>query len=311
MAKNIDREIQRVLREEMRLEESLNPVRSGALVKGERDVRKVLDKWARKSGLDTKALEALSADRHREIRRGAEKLRRLASKQGAVLHKGNVAQARTLRAMASLATGPIPGGPSVIVLDQARRIATFPNRDVLTASRNDPGDNFAKIRVDRENRGRDRLSFVFAWENTSSEPVIVDASATLSATGFLDLHVNNGLIGNPGVLDVSTRMSARRFLIPFAATSGPQAIRAIIAFNYLFAPAEDASGPAIGAVDHNVRGVLLAGDETLMINVSMTVFSDFDDGHGVADFDSGLLGVGVPQVTLMISQTPNVFVTKG
>lgn len=37
-----------------------------------------------------------------------------------------------------------------------------------------------------------------------------------------------------------------------------------------------------------------------MISVSMTVFSDFGDGRGVADFDTGLFGVGVPQVALTV-----------
>jgi hypothetical protein len=309
MAKAFDREIQRILREEMLLEESLNQPRLAALVRYERDVRKMLDQGLRQSGLDTKALKVLRADHQRESRRAAEKIKRLASKQGAALHKGVVTQAKALRAMASPATGPVPGG-MLVVLDTPRSIVTSPNPAVLTDSRISPGDNFAKIRVDRKNRGRDRLNFVFTWQNPGDLPVIVDAGATLSASGALDLHMNDGWGGNPGFIDVSTRMSVGRFLIPFAAVSGPHFIRSIFAFNYPWWPAQDAGGPASAAVDHSVRGFHLAGNATLLIRVSLTVFSDFDDGRGIADFDFGLLGVGVPQVTLSITR-PNVFVAQG
>jgi hypothetical protein len=310
MAKTFDGEIRRILREEMLLEESLNPPRPAALGKCERDVRKMLDKGLHLSGLDTKALEALRAKHQRESRRGAEKIKRLASKQGAALHKGVVTQAKALRAMASPAAGPVPGG-ALVFLDQPRRIVTLPNPDVLTDSRISPGDNFAKIRVDRKNRGRDRLNFVFTWQNTSDLPVIVDAAATLSASGVLDLHVNDGWGGNPGFIDVSTRMSVRRFPTPFAAVSGPHFIRSIFAFNYPWWPAQDAGGPASAAVDHSVRGFPLAGNATVLITVSLTVFSDFDDGRGVADFDFGLFGVGVPQVTLTVTKKPIMFVANG
>jgi len=303
MAKNMDREIRRILREELLHEESLTPPRSGAIVQYERDLRKLLGKWPGKSGLDTKALEALRAVREREHRRSAERQKRLASKQGATLHKGALAQAKALRALVNAELQPIPGGPLLVVLDEPQRISTTPNPAVLTNSRISPGNNFAKIRVDRKNRGRDRLNFAFTWRNTSSRSVLVDAAATLTATGFLDLHVNNGLLGNVGSLEVSTRMSVRRFPFPFAVASGPHFIRSILAFNYPWWPAEDASAVASATVDHSVRNVPLAGNATLLITVSMTVLSDFDDGHGVADFDLGLFGVRVPQVALNVRST--------
>ena len=309
MAKAFDREIRRILREEMLLEESLNPPRPAALMRYERDARKMLDRGLRQSGLDTKALEALRANHQHESRRAAEKIKRLASKQGAALHRGVVTQAKALRTMASPATGPLPAD-FIVILDQPRSIVASPNPGVLTDSRISPGDNFAKIRVDRKNRGHDRLNFVFAWQNPGELPVIVDAAATLSANGALDLHMNDGWGGNPGFIQVSTRMSVGRFLIPFSAVSGPHFIRSIFAFNYPWWPAQDAGGPASAAVDHSVRGVPLAGNATLLIRVSLTVFSDFDDGRGVADFDFGLLGVGVPQVTLRVTRS-NVFVTQG
>jgi hypothetical protein len=227
------------------------------------------------------------------------------------MHKGVVKQARVLREMVSPGTGPVPGGVLLVILDQPRRIATFPNPAVLTESRISPGDNFAKILVNRTNRGRDRLSFVFTWQNTSALPVIVDAAATMSASGVLDLHVNDGLLGNVGSMDASTRMSVRRFPnFLGAAVSGPNLLRSILAFNYPWWPAQDAHGPASAAVDHSVRGFPLAGNATLMISVSLTVFSDFDDGRGIADFDFGLFGVGVPQVTLTVTPKPIVFVAK-
>lgn len=149
----------------------------------------------------------------------------------------------------------MPGGQQLVLLDAPSSIPTSPNPDVLTDSKISAGNNFAKIRVDRKNRGRDRLSFVFLWRSTSSRPVIVDAAATLSVTGFVDLHVNSGLLGNVGIMEASTRMSARRFLCPFGVVSGPHHIRSILAFNYPWWPAEDASGPASAAVDHSVRNV--------------------------------------------------------
>lgn len=311
MAKSFDREIQRILREEILLEESLNPRRTAALVRSERGVRKELQKWLRQSNLDTKALDELRTERERGRRREARMLRQLASRQSAAQHKSVVARAREFRGMARPAAGLLPAEPMTIVLERAHRISTFPDSDVLTFSRIRAGNNTAKIRVDRRDRGRDRLNFLFLWENTSSESVIVDADATLSATGFLDLHVNNGLLGNVGFLDASTRMSLRRFLLPFGAASGPDLIGSILAFNYPWWPAEDSFGTAIGTVDHSVRGFPLAGNATVMISVSLTVFSDFEDGRGVADFDSGSLGVGVPQVTLTVTTRPNMLVARG
>jgi hypothetical protein len=312
MAKSFDREIQRILREEVLLEESLNTPRTAALVKSERGIRKVLHTWLRQSGLDTKALEALQADHERERRRGAEKVKRLASRQGAAMHKAVVKQAKAPRATANPGAGPMPGGVLLVVLDEPRRIVTLPNPAVLTDSRISPGDNFAKIRVDRKNRGRDRLNFVFTWQNTSDQPVIVDAAATMSASGFLDLHVNDGWGGNVGFIDVHSRMSVRRFVaVHGAAVSGPHLIRSIMAFNYPWWPAKDGSGPASAAVDHVVRGVPLAGSATLMITVSLTVFSDFDDARGISDFDFGLFGIGVPRVTLTVMPEPIMFIAKG
>ena len=312
MTKSFDREIRRILREEVLLEESLNPPRTAALLKSERGVRKMLDPLLGRSGLDTKTLDALRADHERESRRGAEKLRRLASRKNAALRKGVVKQAKALRAIAKPAVGVGRPGVFLVVLDQPRRIVASPNPGVLTDSRISPGDNFAKIRVDRKNRGRDRLNFVFTWQNTSDQPVIVDAAATLSASGFLDLHMNDGWGGNPGFIDVTTRMSVRRFLaVPFDAASGPHHIRSIFAFNYPWWPAQDSSGPASAAVEHSVRGFPLAGSATVVITVSLTVFSDFDDGRGVADFDFGLFGVGVPQVTLTVTEKLLLFVSKG
>ena len=76
-----------------------------------------------------------------------------ASRPGkAPLHKEAVKQTNALRAMASL--GPVPRGVLFVVLDQHRRIVASPNPGVLTESRISPGDNFAKIRVDRKNRPR-------------------------------------------------------------------------------------------------------------------------------------------------------------
>ena len=311
MAKGFDREIQRILRKELLLEESLTPPRTAALVRTERSIRKVLDKWVRQSGLDMKALEALQAEHRHERRRGAEKLKRLASRQGAALHKAVVREAKALRGTPISGVGPVPGGIMIVPLDQPRRIVALPNPGVLTDSRISPGDNFAKIRIDRKNRGRDRVNFVFTWQNPSDIPVSVDAAATMSATGLLDLHVNDGWGGNPGFIDVSSRMSVRRGLnFLGAAESGPTLIRSIFAFNYPWWPAQDAGGPASAAVDHTVRGFPLAGFATVTITVSMTVFSDFDDGRGISDFDFGLFGIGVPQVLLTITQKPPTFIAK-
>src|SRR6186997_690316 len=210
MTKTFDREIRRILREEMLLEESRNPPRTPALRKTERGVRKVLDTWLGQSGLDTKTLDGLRARHERERRRGAEKVKRLASRQSGALYKAAVKHAKTLRALATPTVDALPDGLWIDVIDQPRRIIASPNPDVLTDSRISPGDNFAKILVDRKNRGRDRLSFVFTWQNTTAQPVIVDAAATMSANGFLNLHVNDGWLGNVGSMDVSTRMSVRR-----------------------------------------------------------------------------------------------------
>ena len=310
MAKSFDREIQRILREEVLLEDSLNPPRTAALVKSERSIRKVLNQWLLQSGLDTKALEALEADHQRERRRGNEKLKRLASRQGAARHKEVVKQAKALREMAGF--GPVPGGVQLVVLDQPRRIVASPNPGVLTDSRISPGDNFAKILINRTNRGRDRVNFVFTFQNISALPVTVNASATLSATGLLDLRVNDGWLGNVGYIDVSSTMSVRRRLtVHGAATSGPTLFKSVMASNYPWWPSNDGGGPASAAVDHVVRGVPLAGNATVTISVSMTVFSDFDDGRGISDFDFGLFGISVPQVTLTVTPASFVFVAQG
>jgi hypothetical protein len=310
MAKNIDREIRRILRDEALHEESLNPPRSAALVRCERDGRKVLDKALRQSGLDTKALETMRANYQRESLRSTEKLKRLVSKQSIALRKGVVAQAKSLRAIARRGAGPLPGAPATIVLDQAQRIVTFPHSDVLTSSRISPGDNFARILVKRKDRTHDRLTFVFMWRNTNQDTSIIDADATLSVNGMLNLHTNDGWGGNVGFIDVSTRMSVHRFLLPFGGVSGPVPIRSILAFNYPWWTAQDAAAPISTSVAHSVRGFPLAGNALLMVTVSLTVFSDFDDGRGLADFSSGNFGVGVPQVTLGVNTAQNVFVAK-
>jgi hypothetical protein len=310
MAKNIDSEIRRIVREEALREESLNPPRSAALVRCERDGRKVLDKWLRQSGLDTKALDALRADHERESLRSAEKLKRLVSKQGAALRKGVVAQAKSLRAIARRAAGPVPGVPGTVVLDQARSIFTSPDSNVLTSSRISPGDNFARILVKRKDRARDRLNFVFIWRNTNQDTSIIDVDATLSVSGLIRLHTNNGLAFNFGYLVVTSQMSVRRFALPFGSVSGPDVIAGILAFNPVFYPAQDDAAAISKSVAHSVRGFPLAGNALLAITVSLIVDSDFDDGRGLADFDSPNFGVGVPQVTLGVNTAQNLFVAK-
>lgn len=308
MARSIDGEIRRILREEAALEDALTPPRPPSLRRHERGIRTELKTWLRQSGLNRKALQTLEAAHLRERSRGAERIKRLVARQGAALHKRVVKDANVLRAMATPVTGPVPGGLLLVVLDQPRSIIASPNAAVLTDSRISPGDNFAKMRVDRGNRGRDRVAFIFMWQNPTDQPVIVDAAATMSVNGFIQLHVNNGLLGNVGSIDVSTRMSVRRFPLPFARVSGPTRIASVLAFNYPWWTAQDASAGASAAVDHSVREFTLAPRARMMISVSMTVFSDFDDGRGVSDFDLGLFGIGVPQVTLTVRSA--TFVVK-
>jgi hypothetical protein len=193
----------------------------------------------------------------------------------------------------------------VEVLDRARLIRMFPKPEFLTESRTRRGDNFAKILVKRRDRARDRVSFVFEWRNRSGAPAVIDAVATLSATGFLQLGVDNGLLGNVGTMDVTARMSIRRLPVGFFVVASETAhIRSILAFNYPWWTAEDAEALASAALELSARGHLVGADQSAAITVSLTVNSEFSDGDGIADFDTGSLGISCPQVVVTSHQNP-------
>lgn len=303
MAKSFDTELQRVLRQEMQLEQSLLPRRQPGRSRSERAAGKVVAKWLRDSKLDTKALSALRDQYQPEARRSNESLKVLGARHGAAQRKGVVNDAKAVRAVVK--RGITPAVTSIEVLERARLIRMFPNAAFLQESRTRRGDNFARILVKRRDRARDRLSFVFEWRNRSGAPAMIDAVATLAASGFLTLGVDNGLLGNVGIMDVTARISIRQdpFNI-FVGASGTAPVGAVIAFNYPWAPAADGQSTASVALELSARGHRVGAGQSAAITVSLTVHSDFSDGDGTADFSSGLLGVSCPQVVVTIHQNP-------
>jgi hypothetical protein len=263
----------------------------------------------RKSGLDTKALAALQAERRLEIQKFVAEERAKAVKLAAISHAVVRDQAKALQTLAK--KGEFFTVPS-FTLNKPVRITANP-RKILRMSRIKPFDSFAKIRVDRTENGQDKLSFIYEWRNSSITPVAIDAVTFLSESGFLELSVSGGVTFHFGFLTGTAQIA----LGPSSRKSITYETRSIGALGAVNTPLYPGDGHDSGGF-HNAFNLTalhhpVAPLQTVLIEVSMTIDSDcFETFKSTtnfrtkADFESGFLGVSCPVVVVRVHQVPPV-----
>ena len=272
--------------------------------KSERAASKLVADWMRKSGLDTKALAALEDERRLEIQRFVEEERAKTAKQAAISHAAVRNQARALQTLAK--KGEFFTVPS-FTLNKPVRISATPG-NILKMSRIKPFDSFAKIRVDRKQEGKDKLSFIFEWFNSSTTPAAIDAVTFLSASGFLELSVGGGVLYHWGFLTVSAQIALGPSLSGSIAYETKDLSGGLMAVNHPIVPGDGhEAGGCHGAFNLTALHHPVAPFQAVLIEVSLTVDSDCGSSfHSIADFESGFLGVSCPVVVVRVHQEPPV-----
>lgn len=296
----IQRAIERARKHLARTKEPRAPKRE--ILPSERAATRLAEAWAKTSGLDLKALDALRRQHRKELddilpKRAADAAKRWSKHIRAT--QDDVA-ARLENAHAAAPVGSF-FPPGLLLLDTPIGLISTDD-SVVQSRRIEAQRSFAKIRVDRRSAGIDQVSFLYLFRNDLSAPFLYDFLAVHSISG----HASLWLDGNPSfsfsldlgkvTLDVRvevvpaslTTESFRPLEMTGAALNGP---------TYWENDTEEKTFSHGGFLTAN--GLILRPGESAVIVVSTVVNAGFGDGHLVVDLDQGDFGFRCPGVLVV------------
>lgn len=158
-----------------------------------------------KAGLDIEKFLALQKELATELRRVADKQKGEAIKQAAgakdTVHSSIKSQHEAFELLSrNKPFFPFP----LITLDKPFLILASPHTDILSGSNVEPFNSWAKIRVKSgDDDGSQKVSFYYMWTNDSDFYTVIDATTSISATGYMEATATGGLTG----IDPTSRYS--------------------------------------------------------------------------------------------------------
>lgn len=299
-------EIRRVLsaiRNQRAKEDGKATIVNRSLAKDERAAGKLLTAWMRKSGFDTKALAVLQRRHRDELDRALEKQRKADAKRKSrrldFAHASVANQARTIQQFAAL--GGFFPFPS-FTLQRPTVILAEPDIGIITDSRIEPFESFAKVRLDTKRPGIHKLNFVYQTSNDTNRPVIIDAVTFLSASGRLHLTESGSFPPfSVGSIDVKSQIEVLALTQPPTSVNREiKLLRSMIAIsNVLFIDGNE-SVDLSAAEQMAATQCIIPAQTGVLIVVSLIMDCDFHPGRAVVDLSTGNFQVRCPLVVVSV-----------
>jgi hypothetical protein len=176
------------------------------LLKSRQAGAQLLQEFFSKAGLDTEKLLALQKQFGTDLRAAADKQKADAVKRAAGAKDTVHSSTRSQREALELLSNSRPFFPfPLITLEKPFLILSSPHSNLLSGSNIEPFNSWAKIRVKSSaDEGSEKVSFYYMWTNDSDFYTVINATASMSATGYLEATATGGWTG----IDPTSRHSS-------------------------------------------------------------------------------------------------------
>lgn len=247
----------------------------------DRAAGKLVSNWMRTSGFDQRALDALrrrhNAERDKELERQIAADKRASLEPDAL----DIGLEKPLVGTGSFGLQAVAGlSFRTVTLTEPAFILTEPDSGVLLRAATGTRGSAAKVLLDTERSGTDKLNFIYTFRNDGSTVLLAGATTALTSRGRLFLRQSGELSLSLGAMDLSAQLEVRTLTRRLAFDS--RFVAALAAASYQFWIDGEDQRRVSARSDLEVPGFVIPAGSEVLIVVSLLINRDFNPGRVVA-----------------------------